>query len=53
MAGSWVPTPFLRAVYPRGLNGCWLIDSVAPDMQGDVQADVQGDVQGEETTDAP
>ena len=31
LTDTWVPTPFLRAVYPRGLDGCWLIDSVAPD----------------------
>lgn len=35
-AGTWVPTPFLRAVYPRGLDGCWLIDSVAPDEPPEV-----------------
>ena len=36
-AGSWVPTPFLRTVYPRGLQSCWLIDSVAPDVQGEAR----------------
>tara|TARA_B110001452_G_scaffold216033_1_gene187320 strand:- start:1113 stop:2525 length:1413 start_codon:yes stop_codon:yes gene_type:complete len=30
-AGIWEPTPFLRAVYPRGVEGCWLVDSVTPD----------------------
>lgn len=28
---TWEPTPFLRAVYPRGVEGCWLVDSVTPD----------------------
>lgn len=30
-AGTWEPTPFLRAVYPRGVEGCWLVDWVTPD----------------------
>lgn len=29
--GTWEPTPFLRSVYPQGVEGCWLVDSVTPD----------------------
>ena len=30
-AGTWVPNPLLRAQYPCGLEGCWLVDAVVPD----------------------
>ena len=30
-AGVWKPTPMLREQYPRGLDGCWLVDEVAPE----------------------
>ena len=30
-AGAWEPTPFLRAIHPPGVEGCWLLDSMTPD----------------------
>ena len=30
-SGTWEPTPFLRALYPRRVEGCWLVDSVTRD----------------------
>ena len=44
-----MPAPFLRAVYPRGLDGCWLIDSVAPDAHADERADGHADGPTEES----
>jgi len=29
---TWQPRPFLRQQYPRGLEGCWLVDHVIPDV---------------------
>jgi len=29
--GTWEPTPFLRGVYPRGVESCWLVDAIVPD----------------------
>jgi len=31
-AGTWVPNPLLREQWPRGLEGCWLVDAVMPDI---------------------
>lgn len=30
--GLWVPNPLLREQWPRGLEGCWLVDAVMPDI---------------------
>lgn len=29
--GGYAPRPELRTLYPRGVAGCWLVDSVMPD----------------------
>jgi len=29
---TWQPTPFLRQQYPCGLEGCWLVDKVGPEL---------------------
>jgi len=30
-AGRYEPLPALRARYPRGVGGCWMVDAVMPD----------------------
>ena len=34
-SGTWEPTSFLRALHPRRIERCWLVDSVTPDEPPD------------------
>ena len=30
--GTWLLNPIVRAQHPKGLEGCWLVDGVVPDL---------------------
>ena len=45
-AGVWKPTPMLREQYPRGLDGCWLVDEVAPERSREECDDDAADLDG-------
>ena len=45
-AGVWKPTPTLREQYPRGLDGCWLVDEVAPERSREECDDDAADLDG-------